>query len=139
MATVLLAHHDVTVRTRLRENLDPVAVPLAEAHDGQAAWRLLQEVRWDVLVSAGTFAHGPDAAELLQRAQAAGILLRALVLATPDDDGALCRLWRAGALGCIPEDAPASAIVAAVQAVAQGIPVWTPEQAARAQRPVCLG
>ena len=60
--------------------------------------------------------------------------MRALILGRPDGDGALCRLWRAGALGCIPEDAQASAIVAAVQALARGQPLWTADEIARAQR-----
>ena len=136
MAAVLLAQANASVRAQLRRALDdaPEIELVTQVDQSEAVWRLLQEVRWDVLVSAGAFAQGPDAAEVLQRARAAGLAVRALILGTPDGDGLLCRLWRAGALGCIPEDAPASAIVAAVQAVAQGIPVWTPEEAAQAQR-----
>lgn len=74
------------------------------------------------------------AVEVVKRAQAMGIGERLLVFGRPDRGSPLYRLWRAGALGWVAEDAAAQVIVEAVRAAARGIALWTPKQAAQGQR-----
>jgi RNA polymerase sigma factor (sigma-70 family) len=76
----------------------------------------------------------PPGIEVLERVQEAELGVPVLTLGVPDDDGLLCRLWRAGALGCVAAEAAPQAIVEAVRAAAHGRSLWTPEQMARAQR-----
>ena len=135
MTTVLLAHGHPAVRAWVRDALaqaQDVEV-VAEVSNCEEAWHLIQQVRWSVGVIACSLPGCAGAVEIAERAQIADIDLHLLVLGDPDHDGLLCRLWRAGALGCVSEEVAPQAIVEAVRAAARGRPLWTAAQVARAQ------
>lgn len=134
MTTVLLAHSHPAVRAWVRDALaqaQDVEV-VAEVSNCEEAWQI-QQVCWSVALIARSLPGCAGAVEIAERAQIADIDLHLLVLGDPDHDGLLCRLWRAGALGCVSEEVAPQAIVEAVRAAARGRPLWTAAQVARAQ------
>ncbi len=131
---VLLAHGHPAVRGWIRDALSQVQDIefVAEASDDTEMWRLILQVRWDVaLISRSLWDTGPAEATELAWAAVEGV--RVVVIGVPDHDSLLCRLWRAGALGCVPEEAAPEAIAEAVRAAARGQSLWTAEQLAQAQ------
>lgn len=135
MTTVLLAHGHPAVRGWIRDALvqAPNVEFVAEASEGEEVLSLIEEIRWHVVLVARTLSRRPHGIEIVERVQEAGLGVAVLILGVPDDDGLLCRLWRAGAAGCISEDAQSEVIVEAVRAAASGRPLWTPEQIARVE------
>jgi DNA-binding NarL/FixJ family response regulator len=135
MTTVLLAHSHPAVRDWVRDALAQVrdVESVAEASNGDEAWHLIQQVRWDIVLIAcslldAVLAHAGSTAWTASEG------VRVVVLGVPARDGLLHRLWRAGVLGSVSEQAAPETIVEAVRAAAHGRPQWTAGQVARAQR-----
>lgn len=136
MTTVLLAHSHPAVRAWLRDALTGAkdVAFVAEVGSGEEAWHLIQQVRWGVALVACSLPGTPGAVEIAEQMQAEGLDVHLVALGAPDHDSLLCRLWRAGALGCVPEEAAPEMIVETVRAAARGQSLWTPGQIAQAQR-----
>lgn len=135
MTTVLLAHSHPAVRALVQDALaqaEDVAF-VAEVSNGEEAWHLIQQVHWGVALVACSLSGSPGAVEIAEQIQAEGFDVHLVALGAPDHVSLLCRLWRAGALGCIPEEAAPEIIVEAVRAAARGRSLWTPEQIEQAQ------
>ncbi len=135
MTTVLLAHSHPAVRAWVQDALaqaQDVAF-VAEVSDAEDAWHLIQQVRWGVALVACSLPGSPGAVELVEQVQMEGFGVHLVALGVPDHDSLLCRLWRAGALGCVPEEAVPKMIVEAVRVAARGESLWTPEQIVQAQ------
>ncbi|HOR00029.1 MAG TPA: response regulator transcription factor [Anaerolineae bacterium] len=134
MTTMLLAHSHPAVRAWVCDALAQVQDVefVAEARDDREVSRLIEQLHWDVALISCSLLDG----RLAETAEPPGSTnwdVHVVVLGAPDRDGLLCRLWRAGALGYVPEDAAPEAIVEAVQVAAQGGLLWTEEQIAQAE------
>jgi len=91
-------------------------------------------VRWGVVLVACSLPGSPGAVEIAEQIQAEGFKVHPMAFGTLDSDHILCRLWRAGVLCCVPEEAAPEIIMEAVRAAARGRSLWAPEQLAQAQR-----
>jgi DNA-binding NarL/FixJ family response regulator len=118
---VVLADDHRLVRAGLRSLLDatPGVQVVAEATDGEEAWRLILE-------------HQPDAALLdiampvlsglavLQQVRASGLATRVLLLSMYDNDEYVAEAMRAGASGYLVKDAAVEELALALDALRRG-------------------
>ena len=134
MTTVLLAHSHPAVRAWVRDALARVQDVefVAEASDDAEVQSLILQVRWNVAFVSCPLLNGM-LAETAEPPGSANEGVHVIVLGAPVRDGLLYRLWRSGALGCVPENAAPEAIAEAVQVAAQGRRLWTEEQIAQAE------
>jgi two-component system response regulator DesR len=133
MIRLVLAEDQAMVRgalaalLRLEGDLDVVA----EAGDGEAAWRAIQQHAPELLV---TDIEMPalTGLELAQRVQAAGLATRVVILTTFARAGYLRRALEAGVRGYLLKDAPSEQLAAALRQVHAGGRAIDPQLAAAA-------
>jgi two-component system response regulator DesR len=112
---------------RLEGDLDVVA----EAGDGEAAWREVQRHAPDLLVT-DIEMPGMTGLELAQRLHAAGAPTRVVILTTFARAGYLRRALEAGVRGYLLKDAPSEQLAAALRQVQAGGRAIDPQLAAAA-------
>ncbi len=136
MTTVLLAHSRPAIRAWMRDALAqaPGVELVAEVSAGEEAVSLAEQIRWGVILVSHTLPGKPHGIEAVERIREIAPDTPVLVLGIPNDDEALCRLWRAGTAGCIPDDAVPGVVARSVRVAAAGAQLWPPDQVARAQR-----
>ncbi len=136
MNTVSLAHSHPAIRAWMRDALARTsdAAFVAEVSTGEEALSLAEQICWDLALISCVLPGKPHGIEVVERVLATEPNVPVLVLGVPDDDETLCRLWRAGAAGCIREDAAPEATARAVQAAADGTQLWASDHVARAHR-----
>ncbi|KRG71560.1 response regulator transcription factor [Pseudoxanthomonas dokdonensis] len=121
MITIVLAEDQAMVRGALSALLgleDDLQV-LAAAADGEAAWRDLQRLSPDVLVT-DIEMPGLTGLELAQRIQRQQLPTRVIIVTTFARAGFLRRALDAGVSGYLLKDAPASDLVQAIRQVHAG-------------------
>lgn len=127
--TVVVADDQALMRSGLRmllERADGVAV-VAEAEHGGAAVKLAREHRPDVVLM-DVRMPGTDGIEATHRiVSEPGSTTKVLMLTTYDVDEYLYRAIRAGASGFLLKTTPPNQLVAAIQAVAAGDTLLSPE------------
>lgn len=121
MIRVLLAEDQAMVRGALSAllNLEPDIEVLAEAADGESAWRELQRVKPDVLVT-DIEMPGLTGLELAQRIQRHELPTKVVIVTTFARPGFLRRALDAGVLGYLLKDAPAENLAEALRKVHRG-------------------
>ncbi|WP_119717101.1 response regulator transcription factor [Cognatilysobacter tabacisoli] len=130
MIGVLLAEDQAMVRgalsalLKLESDLDV----LGTAADGEAAWRDVQRLQPDVLVT-DIEMPGLTGLELAQRIARHGLATRVVVLTTFARPGFLRRALDAGARGYLLKDAPAENLAEAIRQVHRGGRVIDPQLA----------
>ena len=105
--------------------LEPDLEVVGRASDGHAAWRLVQELRPQVLLS-DIEMPGLGGLELAAQVQAAGLPTRVLIVTTFARPGYLRRALDAGVHGYLLKDQPSEELAAAVRRVAAGERVVAP-------------
>jgi two-component system, NarL family, response regulator DesR len=121
MIRVLLAEDQAMVRGALAALLgleDDIEV-LGAAADGEEAWREVQRLKPDVLVT-DIEMPGLSGLELAQRVQRHGLPVRVVIVTTFARAGFLRRALDAGVVGYLLKDAPASDLVEALRKVQDG-------------------
>jgi two-component system response regulator DesR len=118
---VLLAEDQAMVRGALSAllTLEPDIEVVGEAADGEAAWRLLQQLRPDVLVT-DIEMPGLSGLELAQRAQRHALACKVVIVTTFARPGFLRRALEAGVNGYLLKDAPAEQLAEALRTVVRG-------------------
>ncbi|KLD69554.1 response regulator transcription factor [Xanthomonas pisi] len=130
MIRVLLAEDQALLRGALvallglEEDIDVVG----SAGDGEAAWRELQRLRPDVLVT-DIEMPGLSGLELAQRIQRQALPVRVMIVTTFARPGFLRRALDAGVAGYLLKDAPAEQLVSALRQVHRGGRVIDPQLA----------
>ncbi|MGB0135054.1 response regulator transcription factor [Dokdonella sp.] len=121
MIRVLLAEDQAMVRGALSAllNLETDIDVLAEAADGETAWRELQRLKPDVLVT-DIEMPGLTGLELAQRIQRHEIPTRVVIVTTFARPGFLRRALDAGVVGYLLKDAPAENLADALRTVHRG-------------------
>ncbi|HZH44889.1 MAG TPA: response regulator transcription factor [Lysobacter sp.] len=121
MIRVLLAEDQAMVRGALTAllNLESDIEVVAAAADGEAAWRELQRVGPDVLVT-DIEMPGLTGLELAQRIQRHGLPVRVVIATTFARAGFLRRALDAGVSGYVLKDAPAEQLADAIRQVHRG-------------------
>src|SRR3546814_19817906 len=92
---------------------------VGSAPDGEAAWRELQRLKPDVLVT-DIEMPGLTGLELAQRVQRHGLPMRVVILTTFARPGFLRRALDAGVCGYLLKDAPAEQLAGAIRKVHDG-------------------
>ena len=130
MIGVLLAEDQAMVRGALSAllKLEPDLDVLGTAADGEAAWRDVQRLQPDVLVT-DIEMPGLTGLELAQRIARHGMATRVVVLTTFARPGFLRRALDAGARGYLLKDAPAEGLADAIRQVHRGGRVIDPQLA----------
>ena len=130
MIGVLLAEDQAMVRGALSAllKLEPDLDVLGTAADGEAAWRDVQRLQPDVLVT-DIEMPGLTGLELAQRIARHGLATRVVVLTTFARPGFLRRALDAGARGYLLKDAPAEGLADAIRQVHRGGRVIDPQLA----------
>lgn len=130
MIGVLLAEDQAMVRGALSAllKLEPDLDVLGTAADGEAAWRDVQRLQPDVLVT-DIEMPGLTGLELAQRIARHGMVTRVVVLTTFARPGFLRRALDAGARGYLLKDAPAEGLADAIRQVHRGGRVIDPQLA----------
>ncbi len=130
MIRVLLAEDQALLRGALvallglEEDIDVVG----SAGDGEAAWRELQRLQPDVLVT-DIEMPGLSGLELAQRIQRQALPVRVMIVTTFARPGFLRRALDAGVAGYLLKDAPAEQLVSALRQVHRGGRVIDPQLA----------
>lgn len=108
--------------------LEPDVEVVGRASDGSAAWRLVETLRPDVLVS-DIEMPGATGLELAARIRDAKLATRVLIVTTFGRPGYLRRALDAGVRGYLLKDQPSEELAAAVRRIAAGGRVIAPELA----------
>lgn len=121
MIRVLLAEDQAMVRGALAAllGLEPDIEVLGASADGEAAWRDLQRLSPDVLVT-DIEMPGLTGLELAQRIQRHGLPMRVVIATTFARAGFLRRALEAGVAGYVLKDAPAEQLAEAIRQVHRG-------------------
>ncbi|MCC4632623.1 response regulator transcription factor [Xanthomonas dyei] len=130
MIRVLLAEDQALLRGALVALLgleDDIEV-VGSAGDGEAAWRELQRLQPDVLVT-DIEMPGLSGLELAQRIQRLALPVRVMIVTTFARPGFLRRALDAGVAGYLLKDAPAEQLVSALRQVHRGGRVIDPQLA----------
>ncbi|KAF1690726.1 response regulator transcription factor [Pseudoxanthomonas taiwanensis] len=130
MIRVLLAEDQGMVRGALAAllGMEPDIEVVGVAADGEGAWRELQRLRPDVLVT-DIEMPGLTGLELAQRVQRHGLPTRVLIVTTFGRAGFLRRALEAGVRGYLLKDAPAERLAEAIRQVHGGGRAVDPELA----------
>jgi two-component system response regulator DesR len=121
MIRVLLAEDQAMVRGALSAllNLETDIEVLAEAADGEIAWRELQRLKPDVLVT-DIEMPGLTGLELAQRIQRHELPIKVVIVTTFARPGFLRRALDSGVVGYLLKDAPAENLAEALRTVHRG-------------------
>ncbi|HZX72351.1 MAG TPA: response regulator transcription factor [Rhodanobacter sp.] len=121
MIRVLLAEDQAMVRGALSAllNLESDIEVLGSAADGEAAWRELQRLKPDVLVT-DIEMPGLTGLELAQRIQRQALPIKVVIVTTFARPGFLRRALDAGVSGYLLKDAPAENLAEALRTVHRG-------------------
>jgi two-component system response regulator DesR len=121
MIGVLLAEDQAMVRGALSAllSLESDIEVLGSAPDGETAWRELQRLKPEVLVT-DTEMPGLTGLELAQRVQRQQLPVRVVILTTFARPGFLRRALDAGVCGYLLKDAPAEQLADAIRTVQRG-------------------
>lgn len=130
--SVAIIDDDQLVRMALRLVIggEPDLTVVAEAADGDAALDVVVEQRPDVVLM-DVRMPGRDGLSATRELLTRPAPPRVLMLTTFDSDDLVLGALHVGALGFVLKDTPPSRIVDAVQTVAEGNPVLSPEATAR--------
>lgn len=122
MIRILLAEDQAMVRGALSAllGLEPDIEVLGSAADGEAAWRMLQQLQPDILVT-DIEMPGLSGLELAQRIARHELPIKVVIVTTFARAGFLRRALEAGVLGYLLKDAPAENLADALRKVKQGI------------------
>jgi two-component system response regulator DesR len=133
MIRVLLAEDQAMVRGALAALLDmePDIEVLGSAPDGEAAWRELQRLAPDLLVT-DIEMPGLTGLELAQRVQRHELPVKVVIVTTFARPGFLRRALDAGVLGYLLKDAPAEKLAESLRTVHRGGRAIDPELAVEA-------
>jgi two-component system, NarL family, response regulator DesR len=133
MIRVLLAEDQAMVRGALAALLDmePDIEVLGSAPDGEAAWRELQRLRPDLLVT-DIEMPGLTGLELAQRVLRHELPVKVVIVTTFARPGFLRRALDAGVLGYLLKDAPAEKLAESLRTVHRGGRAIDPELAVEA-------
>ncbi len=133
MIRVLLAEDQAMVRGALAALLDmePDIDVLDSAADGEAAWRELQRLKPDLLVT-DIEMPGMTGLELAQRVQRHELPVKVVIVTTFARPGFLRRALDAGVLGYLLKDAPAEKLAESLRTVHRGGRAIDPELALEA-------
>ena len=133
MIRILLAEDQAMVRGALSAllNLESDIEVLGSAADGEAAWRELQRLKPDVLVT-DIEMPGLSGLELAQRAQRHALASRVVIVTTFARPGFLRRALEAGVSGYLLKDAPAEQLAEALRTVVRGGRAIDPQLAVEA-------
>jgi two-component system response regulator DesR len=121
MIRVLLAEDQAMVRGALSAllELEPDIEVLGSAADGETAWRELQRLKPDVLVT-DIEMPGLTGLELAQRVQRHGLDMRVIIVTTFARPGFLRRALEAGVSGYLLKDSPAEQLAESLRVVHRG-------------------
>ncbi len=121
MIRVLLAEDQAMVRGALFAllNLEPDIEVLGSASDGEEAWREIQRLKPDVLVT-DIEMPGLTGLELAQRIQRQQLAIKVVIVTTFARPGFLRRALEAGVSGYLLKDAPAENLAEALRMVQRG-------------------
>ena len=130
MIRVLLAEDQAMVRGALSAllSLESDIEVLGSAPDGEAAWRELQRLKPEVLVT-DIEMPGITGLELAQRVQRHALPVRVVILTTFARPGFLRRALDAGVCGYLLKDSPAEQLADAIRKVERGIRAIDPQLA----------
>jgi len=130
---VLLAEDQAMVRGALSALLDlePDIEVVGQAADGEDAWRQLQRLQPDLLVT-DIEMPGLTGLELAQRIQRLALPVRVVIVTTFARGGFLRRALEAGVAGYLLKDAPADQLAAALRRVRDGARAIDPALAVEA-------
>ena len=133
MIRVLLAEDQAMVRGALAALLDmePDIEVLGSAPDGEAAWRELQRLQPDLLVT-DIEMPGLTGLELAQRVQRHELPVKVVIVTTFARPGFLRRALDAGVLGYLLKDSPAEKLAESLRTVHRGGRAIDPELAVEA-------
>ena len=133
MIRILLAEDQAMVRGALSAllGLEPDIEVLGAAADGELAWRELQRLQPDVLVT-DIEMPGLTGLELAQRIQRHGMKVKVVIVTTFARQGFLRRALDAGVCGYLLKDAPAEHLAEALRTVHRGGRAIAPELAIEA-------
>lgn len=121
MIRILLAEDQALLRSALAAllNLEDDIEVVAQAGDGEAAWRALQRERPDILLT-DIEMPGLTGLELAQRVQRQELPTKVVIVTTFARSGFLRRALDAGVAGYLLKDAPASQLAEALRTVHRG-------------------
>ncbi|MDQ2972381.1 MAG: response regulator transcription factor [Rhodanobacteraceae bacterium] len=121
MIRVLLAEDQAMVRGALSAllALEPDIEVQGSAADGEAAWRDVQRLKPDLLIS-DIEMPGLTGLELAQRIQRQGLPIKVIIVTTFARSGYLRRALEAGVSGYLLKDAPAEQLAEALRTVHRG-------------------
>jgi len=130
MIRILLAEDQAMVRGALSAllGLEPDIEVLGSAADGETAWRMLQQLQPDILVT-DIEMPGLTGLELAQRIARHELPIKVVIVTTFARAGFLRRALEAGVLGYLLKDAPAENLAEALRKVQQGIRAIDPQLA----------
>lgn len=121
MIRIVLAEDQAMVRGALSAllGLEPDIAVLGSAADGEAAWRMLQQLQPDILVT-DIEMPGLSGLELAQRIARQGLPIKVVIVTTFARSGFLRRALDAGVCGYLLKDAPAERLANALRQVQHG-------------------
>jgi len=121
MIRIVLAEDQAMVRGALSalRGLEPDIEVLGSAADGEAAWRMLQQLKPDILVT-DIEMPGLSGLELAQRIARQGLPIKVVIVTTFARSGFLRRALDAGVCGYLLKDAPAERLADALRQVQHG-------------------
>jgi two-component system response regulator DesR len=121
MIRIVLAEDQAMVRGALSAllGLEPDIEVLGSAADGEAAWRMLQQLKPDILVT-DIEMPGLSGLELAQRIDRQGLPIKVVIVTTFARSGFLRRALDAGVCGYLLKDAPAERLADALRQVQHG-------------------
>lgn len=121
MIRIVLAEDQAMVRGALSAllGLEPDIEVLGSAADGEAAWRILQQLQPDILVT-DIEMPGLSGLELAQRIARQGLPIKVVIVTTFARSGFLRRALDAGVCGYLLKDAPAERLADALRQVQHG-------------------
>ncbi len=121
MIRIVLAEDQAMVRGALSAllGLEPDIEVMGSAADGEAAWRMLQQLKPDILVT-DIEMPGLSGLELAQRIARQGLPIKVVIVTTFARSGFLRRALDAGVCGYLLKDAPAERLADALRQVQHG-------------------
>jgi two-component system response regulator DesR len=121
MIRIVLAEDQAMVRGALSAllGLEPDIEVLGSAADGEAAWRMLQQLQPDILVT-DIEMPGLSGLELAQRIARQQLPIKVMIVTTFARSGFLRRALDAGVCGYLLKDAPAERLADALRQVQRG-------------------